>query len=167
MKIQPRDIDALIEIFESSKWDEMHLEIDGFELYLSTDPKAKRPGQASSQGPSLAQSTPARNESGGAEVESTSKQAPPAPPQEVAVPGHWVAVKAPNLGTFYRAPKPGAPVFVEIGQAVEKETEICLIEVMKLFTTLKAGLKGTLRQVCVKDAVMVEHGDVLFYIEPA
>jgi acetyl-CoA carboxylase biotin carboxyl carrier protein len=167
MKIQPRDIDALIEIFESSKWDEMHLEIDGFEFYLSTDPKARRPGHRSPEGPSGAHSTPARNAVGDPVVETAGKQAPSAPPQEVAVPGHWVAVKAPNLGTFYRAPKPGAPAFVEIGQAVEKETEICLIEVMKLFTTLKAGVKGTLRQVCVKDAVMVEHGDVLFYIEPA
>jgi biotin carboxyl carrier protein len=82
------------------------------------------------------------------------------------VPATWVAVTAPNLGTFYRAPKPGAPAFVEIGQSVERETEICLLEVMKLFTTLKAGVKGTVKQVCVTDAVMVEHGDVLFYIAP-
>jgi biotin carboxyl carrier protein len=76
-------------------------------------------------------------------------------------------VTAPNLGTFYRSPKPGSPPFVEIGQAVETQTELCLIEVMKLFTTLKAGVKGTVKRVCVKDAVMVEFGDILFYIEPA
>jgi biotin carboxyl carrier protein len=50
---------------------------------------------------------------------------------------------------------------------VESETEICLIEVMKLFTTLKAGVKGIVKKVCVKDAEMVEFGEPLFYIEPA
>jgi acetyl-CoA carboxylase biotin carboxyl carrier protein len=82
------------------------------------------------------------------------------------MPAHWIAVTAPNLGTFYRAPKPGAPAFVEIGQNVGPDSELCLIEVMKLFTTLKAGVKGILKRVCAKDAEMVEFGDVLFYIEP-
>jgi acetyl-CoA carboxylase biotin carboxyl carrier protein len=82
------------------------------------------------------------------------------------VPASWLAVTAPNLGTFYRAPKPGTPPFVEIGQAVEADTDICLIEVMKLFTTLKAGRKGIVRRACVKDATMVEFGATLFYIEP-
>jgi acetyl-CoA carboxylase biotin carboxyl carrier protein len=83
------------------------------------------------------------------------------------VPSHWVALKAPNLGTFYRAPKPGAPSFVEVGQHVVADTEVCLIEVMKLFTSLKAGVTGIVRQVCVEDAAMVEFGDTLFYIEPS
>jgi acetyl-CoA carboxylase biotin carboxyl carrier protein len=47
------------------------------------------------------------------------------------------------------------------------DTEVCLIEVMKLFTSLKAGVTGIVRQVCVEDAAMVEFGDTLFYIEPS
>ncbi|MBX3540923.1 MAG: acetyl-CoA carboxylase, biotin carboxyl carrier protein, partial [Chelatococcus sp.] len=94
------------------------------------------------------------------------KPATPAPAQDAGIPAHWVPVKAPNLGTFYRAPKPGAAPFVEIGQAVEATAEICLLEVMKLFTAVQAGVKGTVRRVCAEDAEMVEHGQVLFYIEP-
>ena len=76
----------------------------------------------------------------------------------------WVAVEAPNLGTFYRSPKPGAAPFVEIGDTVEANTEICLIEVMKLFTSVKAGKAGTVRQICADDAELVEAGRVLFYL---
>ena len=47
-------------------------------------------------------------------------------------------MRAPNLGTFYRAPKPGAPPYVAVGQRVEAATEVCLIEVMKLFTSVRA-----------------------------
>jgi acetyl-CoA carboxylase biotin carboxyl carrier protein len=167
MNIQPQDIDALIELFESSDWDELHLKIQDFELFLSTDPKGRPPGAAQASpapaapaAPAVAAATPAGIGERAADVSHHEPQSP-------SVPASWVAVTAPNLGTFYRAPKPGSPPFVEIGQPVEPDTEICLIEVMKLFTTLQAGVKGIVKQVCVKDAVMVEFGDTLFYIEPA
>ena len=162
MTILPRDIEVLIELFESSDWDEMHLTIGDCELFLSTNPQARQPvtglvAPAPAPAALAAGSSPA---SAGQPAARESSEA-------ASVPSHWVPVKAPNLGTFYRAPKPGAPVFVEIGQPVEPDTEICLIEVMKLFTTLKAGVKGVIKQVCVQDAVMVEFDDTLFYIEPA
>ena len=84
-----------------------------------------------------------------------------------AIPANWTAVTAPNLGTFYRSPKPGAAPFVEIGQMVTENTEICLLEVMKLFTAVQAGVAGKGVQVCVNDADMVEHGQPLFYVEKA
>lgn len=165
MNIKPQDIAALIELFQSSNWDELHLEVQDLELFLSTDPQARTAFQSSSAvpgpspGPALPPMPPAR----------TAERIPDAASMEDGVPAppHWVAVTAPNLGTFYRSPKPGSPPFVELGQAVEPQTELCLIEVMKLFTTLKAGVKGTLKRVCAKDAAMVEFGDILFYIEPA
>jgi biotin carboxyl carrier protein len=78
---------------------------------------------------------------------------------------NWIAVKAPNLGTFYRSPKPGADPFVELGDKVSPETEICLLEVMKLFTAVSAGVSGTVRKICAEDAELVEGEQVLFYIE--
>ena len=84
-----------------------------------------------------------------------------------SAPAGCIAVKAPNLGTFYRAPKPGAASYVELGQSVTAEMEICLIEVMKLFTSVRAGTAGVIREICVDDAEMVEYGQTLFYIEPA
>jgi acetyl-CoA carboxylase biotin carboxyl carrier protein len=166
--IKPQDIDALIQLFEASDWDELSLKIDDLEIFLSTDPKARKPGAVPGPAPPTPQ--PAAAVPGQAAA-ATAAPAPIVPTSPVAPTNapqpHWVKVTAPNLGTFYRAPKPGSPSFVEIGQAVDVDTEICLIEVMKLFTTLKSGVKGFVRQCCVQDAAMVEFGEVLFYIEPA
>ncbi|MCB1748539.1 MAG: acetyl-CoA carboxylase, biotin carboxyl carrier protein, partial [Gammaproteobacteria bacterium] len=85
---------------------------------------------------------------------------------DVVIPAGMVAVRAPNLGTFYRSPKPGAPPYVEVGQKVSADTEVCLIEVMKLFTPVKAGVDGTVREICASDAQMVEYEQVLVIVEP-
>ena len=71
------------------------------------------------------------------------------------------------LGTFYRAPKPGAPPFVEIGAEVEADTVIGIIEVMKLMSTVRAGLRGRVTQILASDGVLVEFGEVLLRISPA
>jgi biotin carboxyl carrier protein len=70
------------------------------------------------------------------------------------------------LGTFYRSPKPGTPPFVEVGSIISAETEICLIEVMKLFTTVRAGVRGTVREVYPADSDLVEYNQPLFLVEP-
>lgn len=155
----PRDVEALIELFDQSDWKELDLRTEGFELFLSKDPAARRVqavGEAQTPTP-----LPARGTSPAAQVATSA-----APRESAAVPSHWVAVRAPNLGTFYRAPKPGASPYVEIGQPVGADTEVCLIEVMKLFTSVRAGVSGVVRQLAVQDAEMVEHEQVLMYIEP-
>ena len=159
------DIAALVELFATSGWDELHVEIDGVQLFLSTDPNASLRGTTTAA--------------------ATLSHAAPVPPAAAAAPAHvaataptrgsdadtgtvpdtWIAIKAPNLGTFYRSPKPGAPPFIEIGQVVTPATEICLLEVMKLFTTVIAGVSGILRKVCVGDGTMVEFDQILFYVE--
>ena len=145
----------------------MHLEIEGLELFLSNDPKARMGGAAPvppSAVPGPGGGAPALLPPASAQIGATSAPAAAVPAD---VPANWVAVNAPNLGTFYRAPKPGAEPFTEVGQAVTADTEICLIEVMKLFTALQAGVAGTVRRICVPDGSMVEYGQTLFYIEPA
>jgi acetyl-CoA carboxylase biotin carboxyl carrier protein len=162
MTIKPTDIVSLVELFSVSDWEELHVEIDGLQLFLSRDPNA-RLAHGGSDAPVSRTSgvdRPAR-----AEV----AVAPPkqGTPSAVAddVPSHWIAVKAPNLGTFYRAPKPGAAPYVEVGQRVDADSEICQLEVMKLFTVVKAGMTGIVRRICVEDAQMVEHAQILLYIE--
>jgi acetyl-CoA carboxylase biotin carboxyl carrier protein len=78
-----------------------------------------------------------------------------------------LVIRAPNLGTFYRAPKPGAPPYVEVGQRVEPDTEVCLIEVMKLFAPVRAGLSGVVREIRARDGEMVEFDQALIVVEPA
>jgi len=77
-----------------------------------------------------------------------------------------LAIKSPMVGTFYRAPEPGAPPFVEVGQQVESDTTVCIIEVMKLMNSIPAGAAGVVRQILVPDGGAVEYGQVLLVIEP-
>ena len=69
------------------------------------------------------------------------------------------------LGTFYRAPAPGEPPFVEVGSALDEDTTVCIIEVMKLFSTIKAEKRGRITRVSVEDGQLVEFGQVLFLLD--
>jgi acetyl-CoA carboxylase biotin carboxyl carrier protein len=71
------------------------------------------------------------------------------------------------VGTFYRAPSPDAAPFVEVGSAVRKGDPLCLIEVMKLFTTIAAEHEGRIVQIGAENTELVEYGRMLFVIEPA
>jgi acetyl-CoA carboxylase biotin carboxyl carrier protein len=73
-------------------------------------------------------------------------------------------VDSPMLGTFYRAPAPGATPFVEIGAQVDPETTVCLIEVMKMMNSIRAGVSGTIAEILVENADLVEEGQPLFRI---
>ncbi|MFZ5632173.1 MAG: acetyl-CoA carboxylase biotin carboxyl carrier protein [Bacillota bacterium] len=77
-----------------------------------------------------------------------------------------VPVKAPMVGTFYRAPAPGEPPFVEVGSKVKEDDIIGIIDVMKLMNTIKAGQKGIVREICVENEQMVEYDQVLIIIDP-
>jgi acetyl-CoA carboxylase biotin carboxyl carrier protein len=70
------------------------------------------------------------------------------------------------VGTFYRAPEPGAPPFVEISQEVEPESIVCIIEVMKLMHSIPAGCKGRVTHIGPQDGEPVQFGQVLLVIEP-
>ncbi|MFA7438251.1 acetyl-CoA carboxylase biotin carboxyl carrier protein [Castellaniella sp.] len=93
---------------------------------------------------------------------------PAAPAAAVAEPaapepqGH--AVKAPMVGTFYRAPNPNSPAFVEVGQAVKEGDPLCIIEAMKLLNEIEADKSGTVQQILVENGEPVEYGQPLFII---
>lgn len=70
------------------------------------------------------------------------------------------------VGTFYAAPAPGEPPFVEVGDEVTAGQSMCIVEAMKLMNEITADEMGTVREVCLEDASPVEYGTVLFYIEP-
>jgi acetyl-CoA carboxylase biotin carboxyl carrier protein len=88
-------------------------------------------------------------------------QAQPAAPPEPQ--GH--AVKSPMVGTFYRAPSPGAPAFVEIGQTVTKGQTLCIIEAMKLLNEIESDASGTVKAILVENGQPVEYGQPLVLIE--
>ena len=78
-----------------------------------------------------------------------------------------IEVRAPMMGTFYRAPSPSDPSYVEIGQTVRAGDALCIIEVMKLFSTLKAEQGGTVTEIPAENGALVNQDDVLFVVTPA
>ena len=87
-------------------------------------------------------------------------EAPAAAPEPK---GHQL--KSPMVGTFYRAPSPGAPSFVEIGQSVTKGQTVCIIEAMKLLNEIESDFSGTIKAILVENGQPVEYGQPLFLIE--
>lgn len=77
-----------------------------------------------------------------------------------------VEIKAPMVGTFYRAPSPEAPAYVEVGQVIQPGQVICIIEAMKLMNEIKSEVKGKIAEIIVDNAEPVEFGQPMFLIEP-
>lgn len=158
-----QDLAALLRMFEESSWREMELDFKGEKVFLSKD---------GGKHASWATGTPAAPAAAAPPAAPTATAAP-APAvaattigtTSLVIPAGHVAVSTPSLGTFYRAAKPGAEPMVSIGQQVTPDTELCLIEVMKLFTTVRAGVSGVVRDILVPDGTMVEHDQPLFLIE--
>jgi oxaloacetate decarboxylase (Na+ extruding) subunit alpha len=77
-----------------------------------------------------------------------------------------IRIEAPMVGTFFRAPEPGAAPFVEVGDPVEPGQTLCILEAMKLMNEVKADMEAIVRRICVENAEPVEYGQVLFELEP-
>ena len=81
--------------------------------------------------------------------------------------GHLVEVASPMVGTFYRAPAPDAPPYVDVGARVGKGSVLCIIEAMKLMNELESEVGGTVAKIMVENGQPVEYGQVLFLIDPS
>jgi acetyl-CoA carboxylase biotin carboxyl carrier protein len=156
-----QDIRALIRLFEESDWDDIRVETNDLKLTISKN--SNTPGLTVVENGRRDLPSPSSD----APVESPAIAEPAPEKGPVVVPEGMIAVTAPSLGTFWRAPKPGADPFIETGQNVDEDTTLCLIEVMKLFTPIKAGVSGTVTEIVTENSEMVESGDVLILIDPA
>lgn len=158
------DFELLARLFKNGGWSELRVKSGDVSLLLSKNADACLDDHCENQ-PVAALS---RTISAGSVQPAASAEPTDVVPKAHAniVDASWNAVTAPNIGTFYRSPKPGAAPFVEVGQHVTAQTEICLLEVMKLFTSVNAGVDGTVVQICASDAELVEGGQILFFIQP-
>lgn len=162
MSLTAADVAEIMKILEGSSFDEVALEIDGLKLSMrrgagATDGSAAAIAAVPAQSPA-----PAR--AGAAEA--TAPAAAPAAPAAPTDPSVQ-DVASPLLGTCYRAPKPGAPPFVEVGTAVDAETVVAIVEVMKLMNTVRAGVKGTVSEILMRDGALVEYGETLLRVKKA
>jgi oxaloacetate decarboxylase alpha subunit len=140
-------IRELVKIVEESGVGEIEIEDEGMRVSVR---RADEPGLA----PATAVATTTQTEAVTATIE---------PPAGDGV----VRVESPMVGVFYRAPNPGAPAFVDVGDPIEPGQTLCLLEAMKLFNELKAETSGIVRAIHVENAQPVEYGQLLFELEPA
>jgi len=75
-------------------------------------------------------------------------------------------IRSPMVGTYYRAPEPGADAYVQVGSRVTSGQTVCIIEAMKIMNEIEAEVSGVIREVCVEDATPVEYGQVLYRVDP-
>ena len=79
----------------------------------------------------------------------------------------YIEITSPIIGTFYRKPSPDKPVFVEVGDSINSETIVCMVEAMKLFNEIEAEVSGKIVKILVEDGTPVEFGQPLFLVDPS
>lgn len=155
-----KDVSEIVKIIDASTLDELVIELPDIKLVIRrrgadtgpVDPGFLRAAPAAAD--SLAPPLPAK---------------PPAPSSPVPTPSRTdgaYEIRAPMVGTFYRAPSPKDSPFVEVGSVVKPGQPLCLIEVMKLYTTIEAKQPGKIVDIPAINGALVEYDQVLFVIAP-
>jgi acetyl-CoA carboxylase biotin carboxyl carrier protein len=147
------DVQEILRILEKSTFNELHLNISGLHLRL------RRDGSAQPNPPAWESAEPAAEKQ-------IAQPAPRVTQQASPVPDGLIEIRAPTLGTFYAAPRPGAPPFVEVGTRLDPNTVIGIIEIMKLMNAVPSGVDGEIREICVQNGEAVEYGQVLMRVSP-
>jgi acetyl-CoA carboxylase biotin carboxyl carrier protein len=146
-------IRAIIAMMKDNDLSEFSMEQDGLKIRIKRGPEGF---QQTVTLPPAAAPQPA--------VASPPAQAPAAAPAPAPVPTDIQHIVSPMVGTFYRSAAPDAPPYVEIGQEVEPETVVCIIEAMKVMNEIKAEVKGVITDIVAENAKPVEFGQKLFAV---
>ena len=167
--ISPAELQEIVRIFADSDLQELRLTVGGVDLLLSRNEHVEVSGGARRPPPpSAAPAAPL------AAVEAAAPSAGQlsAPEPDVTSPGPpsdshaaLLEVRAPSVGTFYSRPAPDKAPFVKVGSEISAGDPVGTIEVMKMFTTVIAETAGTVVEICVEDANLVEHGQILMYVK--
>ena len=162
MTLSFRDVAEILKAIDDSSADEINIEVEGLRLAVS-----KR--GASVQAPPAAETTATQTAGSTKETAPAPQISPadtkiPSPDSSQAPPGHEI-LRAPMVGTFYRKPGPEDSPFVEVGSTVAKGDPLCLIEVMKLYTTIEATTSGEIVSIFAEDGALVDFDQQLFLIK--
>lgn len=141
MSLTDEDVREILRLIDESDLDELHIETENFVLHVSKG-------------------------AGGAAPPTRTPERPEEPRSEPSSDGAHT-IDSPMLGTFYRAERPGADPFVDVGTEIEPDTIVAIIEVMKMMNSIPAGVAGTVVEVVATNAEPVEYGEALFKIRAA
>jgi acetyl-CoA carboxylase biotin carboxyl carrier protein len=169
MELSEDDVLHILKLIDESKFDYFQLEVG--ELKITVSKGEPIPLNSSPQPVAAAPAaTPAPVSAKPAAAPSTAAapaaQTAPASVEARAAAEGLLTVTAPLLGTFYVAPEPGAPPFTHVGANVTEDITVALIEVMKVFNSVRAGVKGTIVEVVAQNGQFVEYGQTLFLVKP-
>lgn len=156
------DIKTIIELMKASDLTHFELERDGEKLVLKKKLDTEALGAMLSQLQAAAPPAPVAP----APAPTPQAETPAAAPSTPARSGDVLTIKSPMVGTFYRAPSPGAEPFAKVGDYVEADTTVCIIEAMKVMNEIKAEVSGRITRIAVEDATPVAYGQVLFEVTP-
>ena len=157
MELSEDDVLHILKLIDESQFDYFQLEVGDLKITVSKGepiPITAAPQVAAAAAP----------------APKPAPAAVPAPkpetPKAAAIPAGMVPITAPILGTFYVAPEPGAPPFVKVGDTITEDTTVGLIEVMKVFNSVRSGVKGVVTEVVAQNGQFVEHGQTLLLVKP-
>ena len=166
MALSYREVAEILKIIDASACEELILELEGTKLVV-------RRGQAGNGDAGMAGNPgPVSTDSVSSSTGAAATPAPAAPVTKQAAAEKrredgLVEMRAPMIGTFYRAPSPTEPPFVNVGDQVQVGDAVCIIEVMKLYTTIEAQHAGRIAEIGAENGALVEYDQLLFVIEPS
>jgi acetyl-CoA carboxylase biotin carboxyl carrier protein len=156
MHLRPEDVQDIVSLLDSLSHDEFELRTS--ELHITVR-RAGRDGWTQESRVLSAPNVVATDTA-------TARQTPPRTAQDDPVPPGLTGIRAPLPGTFYRAPKPGADRYVEVGSRVEEDTVVGLLETMKLFNSVYANVRGEVVEFLIDDAEPADQDAVLILVRP-
>ena len=173
MELSEDDVIRILKLLDESDFDEIRLETGDLKLVVRKRGHISSTPEQESVPSGLIELT-APDKSATSEKGTDTVKEAPTPSESSALPvglealeeATFALIKAPMLGTFYRAPKSSAPPFVDVDTFVTEGDTVCLIEVMKCFISIKAGMRGHIVKVCAENGQMVEFGQELFLVKP-
>jgi acetyl-CoA carboxylase biotin carboxyl carrier protein len=162
-KMDLNTVKKLVKLLSESEVDENEIEEEGKKIRVAKHPANK--GVAPMPPPPYA-ALPAHLP--GFHIEATSAPvlpSPATPPEEPAPAPAFHEIRSPIVGTFYRAPAPDAPPFIQVGSPIEPGTVLCIVEAMKLMNEIESDVSGKIAKILVENGQPVEYGQVLFHVE--
>jgi acetyl-CoA carboxylase biotin carboxyl carrier protein len=166
-----RQISLLVETLDRSSFDFLQLDVGNLKVTIGKGnaPPATAAGAAPGM-PAASSAAPAAAVPAvpvAVQVAAAPSPSPQVVQKEGPAQDGTVAIVTPMMGRFYAKPEPGAAPFVSVGAEVNADTTVGLVEVMKVFTAVRAGVSGVITEICVQDAEFIEYGHVLFRVRPA
>ncbi len=169
MDVDLEELAAIVELLDKADFTEFRFDKGDLHIFvrrgdLPAEPAPALPASAPATAPVRAETVAPGNS--GAQAVAPTRPAP-APASVAEDEEGTEVVRAPMLGTFYRSPKPGEPPFIQVGDKVDTDSVVCIVEVMKLMNSVRAGISGQVVNIFATDGQLVEFDQPLFAVKVA